>query len=208
MWFFPGSISTLLLLRLYPNNYKKPLTPLGLSSINLIVSYSSPSFMFGSKLADFCSLEVQPSAHRARGEVLFTGGFRPKLFPPMTSLANFDEGNPRRLAFFFGDGGGSCRGWLGINPPRFNSSPWHVALAPNRKPDRLPIPSFFRGKLAVKLRGCNEHGTQKWSFGSDDLDPMIFQVVKKVPAVNCSKRCSLFLLSKKNTQLGCPWYLP
>ena len=30
---------------------------------------------------------------------------------------------------------------------------WKVTGAPKRKPDRLPVPSFFRGKLAVKLRG-------------------------------------------------------
>ena len=31
---------------------------------------------------------------------------------------------------------------------------------PNRKPDRLPFPAFFRGKLAVKLQGRNRkiHG--------------------------------------------------
>ena len=28
-----------------------------------------------------------------------------------------------------------------------------LPFGPNRKPDRLPLPAFFRGKLAVKLRG-------------------------------------------------------
>ena len=37
----------------------------------------------------------------------------------------------------------------------------------NRKPDRLPFPPFFRGKLAVKLRGCRpivslRRETLKW----------------------------------------------
>ena len=42
----------------------------------------------------------------------------------------------------------------GITTPKFNSSPLKSYLLPNRKPDRLPVPPFFRGKLAVKLRGC------------------------------------------------------
>ena len=33
-------------------------------------------------------------------------------------------------------------------------APEKLPFDPNRKPDRLPLPPFFRGKLAVKLRGC------------------------------------------------------
>ena len=75
-----------------------------------------------------------------------------------------------RCVIFSGTGGksrpgdGRCRvndEWrmgcgVTITPPKFNSTfaPWKLTEGPNRKPDRLPLPAFFRGKLAVKLRGC------------------------------------------------------
>ena len=56
---------------------------------------------------------------------------------------------------------------LGPVPGSHHPMSWRVTAAPtlnsefasekllksNRKPDRLPLPAFFRGKLAVKLRG-------------------------------------------------------
>ena len=39
-----------------------------------------------------------------------------------------------------------------VPPWKFNSSPLKISWAPKEK-DHLPVPSFFRGKLAVKLRG-------------------------------------------------------
>ena len=38
-------------------------------------------------------------------------------------------------------------------PPKFNILPQKLPKLPNRKPDRLIQALFFRGKLAVKLRG-------------------------------------------------------
>ena len=84
----------------------KTLDPLrGLSSIYWSFLTHPLSFCLAQS-GDFCSPEVQPSAHRPGGSS-FHGGFRPKFVSlPMTSLANFDEGNPRRWGIFF-------RGWWG-----------------------------------------------------------------------------------------------
>ena len=43
-----------------------------------------------------------------------------------------------------------------ILPGSLNIGPEHVP-GPKRKPDGLPVASFFRGKLAVKLRGFFNH---------------------------------------------------
>ena len=41
---------------------------------------------------------------------------------------------------------------------------------PKRKPDHLPVPPFFGGKLAVKLRGCQLDARQTtWTFLSDSV---------------------------------------
>ena len=57
--------------------------------------------------------------------------------------------------------------------PKFWTKPYHPEIqklapenrpfaCPKRKPDRLPFSSFFRGKLAVKFRGCSSFIPGYW----------------------------------------------
>ena len=57
--------------------------------------------------------------------------------------------------------------------PKFWTKPYHPEIqklapenrpfaCPKRKPDRLPFPSFFRGKLAVKFQGCSSFIPGYW----------------------------------------------
>ena len=87
-------------------------------------------------------------------------------------------------------------------PPNFNSLPLKSYRYPIGK-DRLPVPPFFRGKLAVKLWWCIlTYERPNWSGSSQKLGIKLIWIHFNIQVGHLSKSLSIELGARQSGLLG------